>query len=59
MNAITKLKTIFKDTKDLVSYYIDQSYIDENAETLKDKLRDEHRPTLEELDSIVENRPQP
>ena len=59
MNAIRKLKTIFKDTKDLVSYYIDQSYIDEKAETLKDNLRDEHRPTLEELDSIVENRPQP
>ena len=59
MNAITKLKTIFKDTKDLVSYYIDQSYIDENAETLEDKLRDEHRPTLEELDAIVDNRPQP
>ena len=32
---------------------------DENAETLEDKLRDEHRPTLEELDAIVDNRPQP
>ena len=52
---IKLIKDTLKENKELIKQLI----VDENAETLQDKLRMEHTPTLEELESAVNNRPQP
>ena len=48
---VENLNRVVKKLVGLSEFY-DIPEVDENAETLEDKLRDEHTPTLEELEQL-------